>query len=81
MAITDKRARERYDALRALALLSAQHLAWMLPFLDHKARESGDVAGIQNNVRRLIDEINGTLRAYDVEDIVEAKTLAEEATS
>jgi hypothetical protein len=49
MAIDDQRARERYDRLRELLLQSSRLIEWLVLFLDAKARESGNVAGLRLN--------------------------------
>lgn len=76
MAIDDRRARERYERLRNMLEESRRHIEWMLPFLNAKASQSGDVAGLQINAREHAKEISGMIRAYDVEDEVEAARLA-----
>lgn len=77
MAITDQRARERYEQLRHMLDQSAHHIDWLLPFLDRKARESGDVYGMQLNAQQHAENIRVLINTYDIEDRVEARELAQ----
>ena len=67
-----KRIRDLTQTVRELS----QQIDWLLPFLDKKAKESGDVAGMQLNARQASDAAKRKLNFYDVIDASAAKDIA-----
>jgi hypothetical protein len=67
---------ERLKKLVALTREMTQHIDWLLPFLDKKARESGDVAGLQLNAKDAADRARKFLNFIEAEDAVKAKDLS-----
>jgi hypothetical protein len=69
------------DAKIKLLTLTVRNLAeqidWLLSFLDKKAKESGDVAGMQTNARQVAEEAKRLLQFYAVEDAGKARDLAD----
>jgi hypothetical protein len=53
------------DALEYQLSEAAKIIQFMLPFLDGKAAESGDVAGIQLNARQFISQLERTRAERD----------------
>jgi hypothetical protein len=74
MTLDNERVKKLSTAIRELS----QHIDWLLPFLDKKAKESGDVAGMRANARRSAEAARGLLRFYEAEDAVKAKSLSDE---
>jgi hypothetical protein len=72
-------AQEKEDRYRKLVQTTrdlAQHIEWLLPFLDKRAKESGDVAGMQINAKEAASSAKKLLHFYETEDAVKARSLA-----
>lgn len=67
---------ERVKKLTATARELAQHIDWLLPFLDKRAKESGDVAGMQVNARDAADRAKKLVSWLETEDALKAKELS-----
>jgi hypothetical protein len=56
----------------------AQQIDWLAPFLNAKARESGDVAGMQMNAREAARMVRATIHFFEAQDETRAKDLAKQ---
>lgn len=68
----------RYKVLLETTRDLAQHIEWLLPFLDRKAKESGDVAGLQLNAREAVRHAREMIATYETLDKIAAEKLARE---
>jgi hypothetical protein len=72
MKSAEQRNRELVQIVRDLS----QHIQWILPFMNAKAKESGDVAGMQANAKAAADEAIKRLNFYEAEDRLRSEKLA-----
>ena len=68
--------KERVQRLTQTVRDLAQQIDWLVPFLDKKAKESGDVAGLQVNARQTADSARKLLHFYEAADEIAAKNMA-----
>jgi hypothetical protein len=71
-----KRDAERIKSLTDEVRELARMILWLTPFLSAKAKESGDVAGLQVNAEEAARHARALLNTYDAEDRIRAKELA-----
>jgi hypothetical protein len=54
----------------------SQQIDWLVPFLNKRAKESGDVAGIQLNARQASEDAKRLIHTYEVIAVAKATELA-----